>query len=65
MLRNSPNAMQACKPLIRSVAFRDVDDDMLDRTARGIADIRSSDEGREGVSAFLEKRKPSWLQESE
>jgi methylglutaconyl-CoA hydratase len=26
-----------------------------------IADIRNSDEGREGLSAFLEKRKPNWL----
>jgi methylglutaconyl-CoA hydratase len=30
-------------------------------TARRIADIRSSDEGREGVQSFLGKRKPGWL----
>ncbi len=32
------------------------------RTVEGIADIRASDEGKEGVRAFLEKRKPNWLQ---
>jgi len=31
------------------------------RTVEGIADIRASDEGREGVRSFLEKRKPNWL----
>jgi methylglutaconyl-CoA hydratase len=30
-------------------------------TVEGIADIRVSDEGREGVQAFLQKRKPNWL----
>ena len=33
-------------------------------TVAGIADIRVSDEGREGVQSFLEKRKPSWLPEA-
>jgi methylglutaconyl-CoA hydratase len=65
MLKNSPNAMAACKPLIRSVVSRPVDADLMDYTARGIADIRASSEGREGVAAFLEKRKPAWVQEQE
>jgi methylglutaconyl-CoA hydratase len=34
---------------------------MLDETARRIASIRSSDEGKEGVAAFLDKRKPNWI----
>ena len=34
---------------------------LVARTVQGIADIRASDEGREGIQAFLQKRKPSWL----
>jgi methylglutaconyl-CoA hydratase len=34
---------------------------LIDDTARRIADIRVSPEGREGVASFLEKRKPGWL----
>ena len=30
-------------------------------TVEGIADIRASEQGREGVQSFLQKRKPSWL----
>jgi methylglutaconyl-CoA hydratase len=36
---------------------------LRDETARRIADIRASDEGREGVQSFLNKRKPAWLEE--
>jgi len=35
--------------------------ELREETARRIADIRASDEGREGVQSFLHKRKPSWL----
>jgi methylglutaconyl-CoA hydratase len=34
-----------------------------DYTARMIADIRASEEGQEGMNAFLEKRKPKWVKE--
>ncbi len=57
----SPAAVGACKRLIADVAGRPVDDALIARTVEGIADIRASDEGREGVQAFLQKRKPSWL----
>ena len=40
-----------------------VTDALRAETARRIADIRASSEGREGVSSFLEKRKPQWLNE--
>jgi methylglutaconyl-CoA hydratase len=36
-------------------------DALIADTAQRIADIRSSDEGKEGVRSFLEKRKPAWL----
>jgi methylglutaconyl-CoA hydratase len=57
----SPAAVRACKTLIADVAGREIDDALVARTVQGIADIRASDEGREGVQAFLQKRKPSWL----
>jgi len=58
----SPAAVRACKALIADVAGREIDDALVAKTVEGIADIRASDEGREGVQSFLQKRKPSWLQ---
>jgi len=57
----SPNAVRACKSLVQDVAGRDIDAALIARTVAGIADIRASAEGKEGVQAFLQKRKPSWL----
>ena len=57
----SPAAVRACKQLIADVAGREIDDALISKTVQGIADIRASEEGREGVQAFLQKRKPSWL----
>ncbi|MBT3066861.1 enoyl-CoA hydratase/isomerase family protein [Rhodoferax sp. U11-2br] len=61
LLNASPNAVKACKTLLHEVAGQDIDAALIARTVAGIADIRASDEGREGVSSFLAKRKPSWL----
>ncbi|WP_454733642.1 MULTISPECIES: enoyl-CoA hydratase/isomerase family protein [Cupriavidus] len=57
---NSPNAVRESKRLVQEVAGRPVDDDLLAQTAERIAAIRASDEGREGVKSFLEKRAPAW-----
>jgi methylglutaconyl-CoA hydratase len=57
----SPAAVRACKQLIADVAGREIDDALIAKTVEGIADIRASEEGREGVQAFLQKRKPSWI----
>jgi len=43
------------------VAEREIDAALIAATVEGIADIRASDEGREGVASFLQKRKPAWL----
>ena len=55
----SPGALAATKALIAAVD-RPFDQTVLQDTARRIADQRVSADGREGVSAFLEKRKPKW-----
>jgi len=57
----SPHAVKACKQLVRDVAERDITRLLIERTVEGIADIRASDEGKEGVQSFLQKRKPAWL----
>jgi methylglutaconyl-CoA hydratase len=60
LLKGGPAALAAVKDLIRRVSFAGIDDDLRRDTARRIADARASAEGKEGVAAFLEKRKPSW-----
>jgi len=57
----SPNAVRACKKLVHDVAEREIDAQLIAATVEGIADIRASAEGREGVQSFLQKRKPAWL----
>lgn len=60
LLACGPNAVAAAKNLIARVSNRPLDDDLVEDTARRIAAIRSSPEGKDGVSAFLEKRAPAW-----
>ena len=62
LLAASPAAIAASKQLIRRVAHGAIDQDMIADTAARIAAARASDDGREGVRSFLEKRKPSWTQ---
>ena len=57
-----PEAMKACKRLVQDVAGRDITAELIADTVSGIADIRASAEGREGVQSFLQKRKPGWMQ---
>jgi methylglutaconyl-CoA hydratase len=61
LLAAGPEAVAECKALIARVGRGPIDAAMIADTARRIARLRASAEGREGVSAFLEKRKPGWL----
>ena len=57
----SPNAVKACKTLLHEVAGQAIDSALIAHTVQGIAGIRASSEGKEGVQSFLQKRKPNWL----
>lgn len=61
LLAGGPDALGKIKDLIRAVSSGSVDDAMIDDTAKRIAEIRVSAEGKEGIGSFLEKRKPSWV----
>jgi len=60
LLANSPTAIVDAKQLIFDVAGQEIDDELIDFTCERIADIRVSANGQEGLTAFLEKRKPTW-----
>jgi methylglutaconyl-CoA hydratase len=60
LLAGGPEAHRKIKELIRAVAGRPVDDALASDTAKRIAEIRVSAEGREGIASFLEKRKAAW-----
>lgn len=61
ILNNGPNAVRAAKQLIFDVDKQAITRELMQTTSERIADIRASEEGREGLSAFLEKRKPFWI----
>ena len=61
LLAGGREAHARIKDLIRQVAGQPIDDMLKADTARRIAEIRASPEGKEGIAAFLEKRKPKWF----
>jgi len=63
LLNNAPHGMQLAKQAAHRVASGVIDEDLISYTTKLIADIRDSDEGKEGLSAFLEKRSPNWIEE--
>jgi len=60
LLANSPMAQAAAKELIFHVVDRPIEDVLIEETAQRIAKSRATAEAKEGIAAFLEKRKPRW-----
>ena len=61
LVNAGPEAAKLCKKLVQDVAGHEITPSLIQMTVEGIADIRVSAEGREGVQSFLQKRKPAWL----
>ncbi len=57
---NAPKAMESCKKLIIKVSGKNIDEELFDYTARVLDEVRKGAEAREGMRAFVEKRKPLW-----
>jgi len=61
ILKSSPRALTECKSLINVFAEKMVEQEMIDKTVKSITRMKLSEEGREGMTAFLEKRVPKWM----
>ena len=61
LIAGAPKAQKAAKDLIASVNGRAIDEAVIEETAQRIARQRATDEARDGIAAFLEKRTPAWL----
>jgi methylglutaconyl-CoA hydratase len=61
LLQNSPDGIRAAKALAMDVSRGAITDSMIESTVTLLADLRDSEQGKEGLSAFLDKRKPSWI----
>jgi methylglutaconyl-CoA hydratase len=62
LLMGGPKALAAAKRLIAETAARPLDEELSRITAARIAELRASNEGREGVAAFLERRNAAWVE---
>jgi methylglutaconyl-CoA hydratase len=62
---NGPEAMRAAKDLVFAVSQKPINKEVIEDTAHRIADIRVGEEGQEGLSAFLNKRKANWVPEKD
>lgn len=58
--RNAPEATQIAKALLLNLAYQPVNETIIDYTADVIASVRASAEGKEGLAAFIDKRKPNY-----
>jgi methylglutaconyl-CoA hydratase len=61
LVQASPEAVRASKRLLQDVAGQPISPDLIAHTVTAIAQARASADGKEGVQAFLNKSKPSWL----
>lgn len=64
LLKGGPKALAAAKDLVFAVAHQPTTDAVIEDTAERITAARASDEGREGLNAFLEKRSPDWIKDN-
>lgn len=62
IVKNGPHAVAQAKSLVQWVSSTSIDDDLLKKTSKCIAKVRTSEEGQEGLGAFLEKRSSAWVQ---
>jgi methylglutaconyl-CoA hydratase len=60
----APQARNNCKELIRQLSRKEINPALMEYTAKEIAKHRSSEEGREGMNAFFEKRDPKWIKDT-
>jgi len=65
LLENSPNAMAVAKKVVFAMSSESITDDMIGLSIETIASIRESEEAKEGLAAFLEKRTPNWQQSND
>ncbi len=65
LVKAGPGAQAECKTLLRAVAHRPIDAELIADTAERIATVRSSAEGKEGIAAFLAKRSAAWVPRDE
>ncbi|UCV17056.1 enoyl-CoA hydratase/isomerase family protein [Quatrionicoccus australiensis] len=61
LLQGGPQAQKAAKDLIAAVDGQKIDEIISEETARRIARQRATDEAKDGIAAFLDKRPPAWL----
>lgn len=62
-LQNSPEAVKEAKSLLQAIVNKPIDDAMIEDTVQRIANIRVSEEGQEGLLAFLNKRPANWAKD--
>lgn len=61
LMKNGPDAQAECKALLRAIAGQPIDTATRVETETCLTRVRLSDEGREGLAAFVEKRTPNWI----
>lgn len=62
LLKGGPHAQAECKTLIRVISGQPIDESTIEETVQRITRVRSSPEGVEGLSAFLDKRTANWIE---
>ena len=63
LLANGPEAVNAAKKLVSNVSGKAITKELIDHTCEVIAGIRVSEQGQDGLNAFLDKTKPNWLKD--